>query len=135
MKGSGVRRLKTKTVVQLAALELFLEELDEPELMIRALMDLCELAATHPDFGRGDHPGQDAYDWAEAATMALACFLEGRSCCTDGSSVAPRVVVDTKRGTLEIHRRRAHRRRREPSVAAATAPVAFVLLDRAHARN
>ena len=39
--------------------------------MIRSLIDLRELATTHPDFGEDGNPGPVEYEWADRATDIL----------------------------------------------------------------
>ena len=130
----GVRYHKTKTVVKLAALEMFLDEF-APEEMIRSLIDLCELAVTHPDFGKGENPGADEYDWGDEATDALITFFDESFCCNQSGDDASRVELNTKRSTIELIKRRYRSRRREPSLAHATAPVPIRLALRLGAGN
>lgn len=125
--------LKTKTVIKAAALELFCDEF-RPDEMIDALVALCELAATHPMFGKEGNPGGEQYMWADEATDILSCFFEEEFCCEGDATGAPKVIVDYQKGTIELVRKR-YRYRRPPSVAQATAPVQQRLLARSHARN
>lgn len=128
---TGVRFLKTKTVVQLAALELFLDEF-EPTQMIQALEELCELASTHAQYGHAGKPDAKTTEWAEMAITALVCLLEDDS--RGDSPTVARVALDLDRGTIEFRSRRTARRR-EPSLTAATDPVQDRLASRPHARN
>lgn len=130
----GVCYHKTKTVVKLAALEMFLDEF-APEEMIRSLIYLCELAVTHPDFGKKGQPGAIAYDWADLATDALITFFDESFCCNESGDDAPRVELNSKTGTIEILKQRYRPRRREPSLANATAPVPIRLALRMGAGN
>ena len=126
----GVRVLKGKTIVQLSALELFLNEF-HPAMMISALVDLVELAATHPSFGQDGHSGQDEHDWADLATTLLESFF-GDVADRPG---AARVVLDLERGTIALLHKRLPTRRRQPSIRRATKPVPLILSTRPHAPN
>lgn len=130
----GVRYLRTKTVVKLAALEMFLEDFC-PDRMIEALIEMCELAGTHPQFGKRDVDDASLYDWADQATDILTTFLLSRHCCEDGAEDAPRVQLDAERGALELLKPRIRRRPPAPSLAHAVTPVRPRILQRSHAVN
>jgi hypothetical protein len=121
----GVKQLKTKVSVNLAALEGFLEEFDDPEELIGALVAMTDFAATHPDFGGEDFPGDEAYFLADQATEVLwAFFCDGMYCDPDAGP--PTVLLNPQRGTLDLIRKRYRTRRRpveERSYEAAVAPV------------
>jgi hypothetical protein len=127
----GVRYLKTKTIVKAAALDGFLEEF-VPHHMIHALIDLCELAATHPEF---DERAAQAYDWADQATDILTTFLLSDHCVDEGPEDAPRVVLDSEHGAIELLKPRIRHRKAEPSLARASKRVRPRILQRPHARN
>lgn len=130
----GVRCHKTKTVVKAAALEMFCDEF-APEQMIRALIDMCEFAVTHPDFGKDGQPGAIEYDWADQATDALMTFFDDDCCCDESGAESPKVMLHYQRGTIEILKRRYRARRLEPSLDRATAPVLIRLASRIGAGN
>jgi hypothetical protein len=130
----GVRYLKTKTVVKTAALDMFLEEF-VPHQMIRSLIDLCEFAVTHPDFGKAGKPGGIEYDWADQATDLLHSFFVESNCCEEDGATSPRVALDFQKGTIELLKQRYREHRREPSFERATAPVPLRLAARMDATN
>lgn len=131
----GVRYLKTKTVVKLAALEMFLDEFC-PEQMIQALIALTEFAVTHPDFGLPDGPSVDEYDWADEATDHLITFFQEEFCVEEDAAGARQVVIDYETGAIELLKRRYRpRRTREPSLALATREVPVKLAARPGAAN
>lgn len=131
----GVHYQKAKTVVKIAALDMFLDEF-VPYHMTRALIDLVEFAVTHPDFGTQGNPGAVEYDWADQATDILTTFFEDENCCEDDGATAPKVAIDSGAGAIELLKRRYRsRRRKEPSLAAATRDVPVRLAARPAARN
>jgi hypothetical protein len=132
----GVRYLKTKTIVKLAALEMFLGDFESPDELIGALVDMTEFAVTHPAFGTPGYPGDDEYFWADEATDALITFFQTEFCVEEDATGAPPVVVNYETGAIELLKRRYRPRRpREPSLAAATREVPVKLAGRPGAEN
>lgn len=127
----GIRFLRTKTIVKLAALEMFLDEF-VPDQMIQGLIDLCELAATHPDF---DERAALAYDWADQATDILATFFLEPHCVEEGPEGAPRVALNGRTGAIELLKPRIRRRATAPRLGDAWKPVKPRISQRPHAGN
>jgi hypothetical protein len=93
---------------------------------------------THPLYGVGDNPGDDDYFWADEATDILIRLFEDESCCEDDATDAPRAVLDMKRGTIELLKKRYRNRRRvaeSRTPEAAVAPIRLRLTSKADARN
>lgn len=135
----GIRRTKTKAIVSVAALEFFTAEFC-PKEMIASLVELCEFATTHPDFGKPGQPGGGEYDWADQATDVLSELFNDENAVDPNEADRSRFEVNPKDGTIVItfwHARQKKRRRRRavPSLEHATEGIRLSLTHRHGARN
>lgn len=116
----GVNALRTKTVVRLAALEAFLDDLHDPDSTVCALVSLLQHAA------ETDAVSTDDLFWVEELSMALEAFFLDEFAVSEYEEHQPKVALDLNRGALELLRKR-HRPRRqsreERSFRNAVAPV------------
>jgi len=120
----GVRKLKTRTIVHLTALEEFVRRFDGAD-MISALAELCDFAATHPDFDQPGKPGADEWFLADEATDYLMEFFTDPNCVTPGEEAwVPNVELNAAMGTVALIRRRRRKRSQYREFEDATAPVA-----------
>ena len=131
----AIRRLKTKTIVSVAGLDMFVDEFYSPREMIDSLVALCEFAVTHPDFGKPGKPGHVEYLNADEATDALITFFEEDFAVSEvAEESTPNVEINYKRGTVElIHKR--YRFTGKPDVERATQDVPVRLHKRNGASN
>lgn len=130
----SVRILKTKTVVNVAALELFIDEFRGDE-MIDALIWMTEFAATHPDFAKKGNPGGRTYMAADEATSILMSFFSDEMAAPcDAEESTPVVEVNYQRGTIAFLARR-YRVKLAPAIERATQEVPIRLLGKPAAGN
>ncbi len=134
----GAWTTKTKAYFSVAALEMLADDFVAEE-MIHSIIELCELATTHPDFGTEGNPGANEYAWADQATDALITFFLEEFAVDDDGEGCPRFEFNPKKGMLEIVRYRAkwrpRRKRVSPPPGAAFERVPLDLLRHPNSKN
>jgi hypothetical protein len=134
----GIRSTKTKGYLAVGALKMLASGFDED--MVIALVRMCELGATHPDFGEGDNADGSDYELADEATDLLEAVFMSDYCVANDGSDCPRFEFNPKTGCIEIPYWWAKYRRRKakppvPTDLAGIEPVRLVLLRKPGTQN